>query len=483
MGEINDGDTRSPIGTFVKRILDQRVQPRSVEDMPIFYQNLEEALDVRRNAHNFYSLVQNNWRTSNAVDLCSGDILSLGASEERRAEFLAELRRNPDFTLGSSGVRLMDGHYSYLEDAEKSIATFHGAEAGLIVGSAYEANVAVWTAIPRPGDVILFDALVHASSHEGIRQSLAIEKVEFAHNDIESFRSSVLEIAASQPLIRQGKRSIIVAVESIYSMDGDVCPLRELVEAADDVLGCDGNIQFVVDEAHSIGVIGPKGAGLVCELGLEKEIAVVVHSYGKALGATGAVILGNKTIIDTLVNFGRSITYTTSPSFAFVAAIKSGYALLATAQTRDAQGRIQDLARLFFRSISSHSLWPAAKGQGLLYIPLLDRWEERPFLTHILPISTNQKYTWWLYFHLLSSSYCVFPVDYPIVPIGQSRLRIILHASNTDEQITDFVRLVFEWVDEMIQIEEGRTPDRVSKAAREVYAWMEKEQLTGWGKV
>lgn len=175
----------------------------------------------------------------------------------------------------------MDGHYKYLEDAENFIATFHGMEAGLIVGSAYEANLAVWTAIPRPGDVILFDALIHASSHEGIKQSLAIQKVEFAHNDVQSFRAAVLGIMASQPLIRQGKRSIIVAVESIYSMDGDVCPLRELVEATGDILGCQGSIQFVVDEAHSIGVIGPRGTGLVCELGLEKEIAVVVHSYGK----------------------------------------------------------------------------------------------------------------------------------------------------------------------------------------------------------
>ncbi|KAI1152216.1 5-aminolevulinate synthase [Nemania diffusa] len=483
MEQLEDIERCSPIGTFVKRILDQRTQPHLTGSLPTFYQNLEEALDVRRNAHSFYSLVQNNWRTSNAVDLCSGDILSLGASGERRAEFLAELSRVPDFTLGSSGVRLMDGHYKYLEDAENFIATFHGMEAGLIVGSAYEANLAVWTAIPRPGDVILFDALIHASSHEGIKQSLAIQKVEFAHNDVQSFRAAVLGIMASQPLIRQGKRSIIVAVESIYSMDGDVCPLRELVEATGDILGCQGSIQFVVDEAHSIGVIGPRGTGLVCELGLEKEIAVVVHSYGKALGATGAVILGNKTIKDTLVNFGRSITYTTSPSFPFVAAIKSGYTLLATPQIQEAQYHIQNLARLLFQSISSHPLWLTCQEKGLLRIPLLDGWEERPFLTHIACISANQKHTWWLYFHLLSSSFCVFPVQYPVVPIGQSRLRIILHSTNTEDQITDFVRVIFEWVEEMIQIEDGRSPEIVSKAAREVYAWMKEERLTGWGRV
>lgn len=223
------------------------------------------------------------------MDLCSGDILALGRSDARRGEFLAELARHPGFSTGSGGVRLMDGNYGYLEQAERDIAGFHGAEGGLLVGSAFEANVAVWTAVPRPGDVVVHDALVHASTHEGIKHGLAMEKFEFAHNSVESFRGVLLDVLASQRLVRQGKRSILVAVESIYSMDGDVCPLRELVDVAHEVAGGMGNIQFVVDEAHSVGVVGDKGAGLVCALGLQKSIAVVVHSYGKAIGATGGM--------------------------------------------------------------------------------------------------------------------------------------------------------------------------------------------------
>jgi len=224
---------------------------------------------------------------SDAADFCSGDIPGLARSDARRAAFLAELARHPDFYMGSSGVRLMDGNSTYLEQAEGDIAAFHGAEDGLLVGSAFEANVAVWTALPRPGDVIVYDALVHASTHEGVKQSLAMDSVEFSHNDVQDFRRVLLEVLESHRLVRQGKRSILVAVESIYSMDGDVCPLQELVEAAHKVSEGHGNIQFVVDEAHSIGVVGPKGAGLVCELGLQKDIAVVVHSYGKAIAATG----------------------------------------------------------------------------------------------------------------------------------------------------------------------------------------------------
>ncbi|ESZ94755.1 putative aminotransferase [Sclerotinia borealis F-4128] len=467
--------------TVATRIQDQRVNQRATKALPTFYRNLEEALDVRRASHNFYSIVQNSWQTSNAVDLCSGDILGLGSSPERRSEFLAELARCPGFTTGSSGVRLMDGEYSYLEEVEREIAAFHGVETGLIVGSAYEANIAVWTAIPRPGDVILYDEFVHASTHEGIRQGLAMQKVEFPHSDVDAFRSALLEILVSQPLICQGKRSVLVAVESIYSMDGDVCPLQELVGVAQEIFHSYGNIHFVVDEAHSVGVIGPKGAGLVCELGLQDKIAVVVHSFGKAMGATGAIILGNKTIKSSLANFGRSIIYTTSPSFPFVAAIKSGYTILETGRKQEAQERIQQLGKTFFESITSHATWSMARDTGLISVPLLEGWRDRSFLTHIITISTRERYTFWLYFALLSSGFCTFPVNHPIVPLGHSRLRVILHATNTKDQVRRFVKAIFAWVEEMLEIEEGRTTEKVSIAARDLYTWMRREGLTGYG--
>ena len=264
------------IGPVATKIRGQRMRTDRTKALPVFYRNLEEALDTKRASHTFYTIAQNNWQTNAAVDLCSGDIRGLGASSARRDEFTAELARHPEFRTGSSGVRLMDGDYTYLEQVELQLAAFHGAEAGLIVGSAYEANIAVWTSIVRPGDVIVYDVLVHASTHEGMKQSLAMQRVEFAHNDVKDFRNTLLTILDTYPLIKQGKRSVLVALESIYSMDGDVCPLLELVEAANDVFHEQGNIQFVVDEAHSVGVIGPKGAGLVCQLGLEKEIAIVV---------------------------------------------------------------------------------------------------------------------------------------------------------------------------------------------------------------
>ncbi|KAI0112237.1 5-aminolevulinate synthase [Nemania sp. FL0031] len=482
MGDTNAEVPQPPIITWATRLRDTEPQlPKSGQAQSTFYRNLEEVLDVRRSSGSYYSIVQNAWQVSDAVDFCSGDILSLGRSDVRRAEFLAELARCPDFSTGSGGVRLMDGNYTYLEQAEQEIASFHGAEAGLLVGSAFEANVAVWTAVPRLGDVVVYDSLVHASTHEGIKQSLAIEKFEFPHNDVEGFRRVLAEVFESQGLVRQGKRSVLVAVESIYSMDGDVCPLQDLVDVAYEVSNGYGNIQFVVDEAHSVGVIGPKGAGLVCELGLQEEIAIVVHSYGKALGATGAIILGNKVIKGALANFAKSVIYTTSPSFPFVAAIKSGYTLLKSGHTEEAQERIQNLARLFFELITSHPAWPIAKEKGLLRVPLVDGWEERPFLSHIIPILTRPKYTYWLYFHLLAQSFSVFPVEHPVVPLGQGRLRVIMHSSNNEEQVRRFVKEIFSWVGEMLDIENKVTSNAVSHAANNVYAWMRRENLTGYG--
>lgn len=264
----------------------QILKAPAMKSAPAFYRNLEEALDVRRRDHGLYTLKTNVWKDGGAIDFSSNDTLSLGASGALRAEFMQELERYPNIPPGAGSSRVMDGNYDYLEMVENEIAQFHGAEAGLILGSGFEANLAIFAAIPRPGDAIVYDELVHASTHDGMQQSQAMTRVPFRHNHLDSFRDAMISVCDSQPFIRQGKRCVIVAVESFYSMDGDICPLRELIEAAKEIFP-DGNVQFLIDEAHSTGVIGPRGAGLVCELGLEREVAIRLHTFGKALSASG----------------------------------------------------------------------------------------------------------------------------------------------------------------------------------------------------
>ncbi|KAK7996833.1 hypothetical protein PG989_004873 [Apiospora arundinis] len=464
-----------------------RMRSMKLQDKPAdtFYRNLEEALDQRRAAHSLHCVVESEWQTmqDRVVDFSSNDILSLNARGILRDRFLAELAQNPGFNPGAGGSRLLDGFYPYLEATERDIAAFHGAEASLIVNSGFEANMALWKAIPRPGDVIVYDSLVHASTHEGVESSLAIQKVEFAHNDPKALREVLHSIMDSYPLIRQGTRCVLVAVESVYSMDGDVCLLQELLDVAHEVFQDHDNVKFVVDEAHSTGVFGPKGSGLVCELGLESEVAVRVHTFGKALGATGAGILGSKTIKAALLNFARSAAFTTAPSFPFVATIKAGYDLLQSNEGQQSMDRVQHNARLFYQLLTTHDLWRTARDEGILWVPLDGGWETRTFFTHIVPLWTRPKYLYWLYFHLLSSGYCTWPIEHPVVPPGQGRIRMTVHAANTEAQVVGLVNALFEWVEEILAIEEGCAGKKASRAAAKVYEWMRNEGLEGWGLV
>ena len=138
----------------------------------------------------------------------------------------------------------------------------------------------------------MYNSLVYASTHDGLRQALATDRVAFSHSDVDAFRDTLRDILATRPLLRQGKRSVLIAVEAVYSIDGDMCPLQELVEAGKDFFqDHKGSIQLVVDEAHSIRFTDPKGRGLICELELEKELTMVIHSFGKAISAAGGLCL------------------------------------------------------------------------------------------------------------------------------------------------------------------------------------------------
>lgn len=272
---------------LVSWIKDQKPKGPAMKNVQTFYRNLEEALDVRRADHSLFTRTMSAWKLGKAVDFCSNDLLSLGSGGHIREAFLEELSKHPDFNLYSGGSRLMDGNYSYIEEVEKEIAEFHGSETALLVNSGYEANGAIFAAIPRPGDAIIYDELVHASVHDGLVHSLALCKVPFKHSDVDAFEEALQSVLDSQPLIRDGSRTILVAVESVYSMDGDICPLLELMQAAKDVCGSKVSVEFIVDEAHATGILGPNGGGLVNALGIEKDIAIRLHTCGKALASTG----------------------------------------------------------------------------------------------------------------------------------------------------------------------------------------------------
>ena len=221
-----------------------------------------------------------------APDLFSNDYLSLTRDPALHLAALEKLS-DADLIMGSSGSRLMNGNTSAHVAFESRMKDFFGAPAALLCNSGYEANVAFWRSIPQVGDAIIFDELVHASTRDGMAECRAKNALyPFKHNSVASFRACVLRVLAEHSEIAAGRATVFVAVESLYSMDGDFAPVREIVQVTDALVPAKCS-HIMVDEAHSTGIYGPQGRGLVAMLGLTGRIDTVLHTFSKARAASG----------------------------------------------------------------------------------------------------------------------------------------------------------------------------------------------------
>jgi len=232
------------------------------------------------------------------LDFASNDYLGLSQSPVLEKAAHQALERG--VPLGSGGSRLLRGNHPEHEALEQEAASFFGAEAALFMGGGFQANQAIFSTLPAADDLILYDALVHASAHEGMRIGRA-ETRKFKHNDVADARSVIQEWRSAK-----GSGQIWIAVESIYSMEGDFAPLEDLSN-----LACEHDAILVVDEAHATGVFGPNGKGLAH--GLKAEL-LTLHTCGKGLGVSGGLICGRQLIIDALVNRARPFIFATAPS-------------------------------------------------------------------------------------------------------------------------------------------------------------------------
>lgn len=248
------------------------------------------------------------------VDFSSNDYLSISRRPEVKQAYIAKIQQLGEsgaekFALGSGGSRLLDGNTELAESLERSLAEFHGAEAGLLFNSGYEANTGLLASAPQAGDVVICDEAIHASVHSGIKLSRAGLSIPFAHNcvwqqaehrvnDKNALQSPILRVQSLEGTLQRllegecgaaimaGQRHVFIAVEALYSMDGDIAPLKDIVECVERYLPL-GNGLIIVDEAHSNGIFGDRGQGLVCQLGLESRIWASVLTFGKALGCSG----------------------------------------------------------------------------------------------------------------------------------------------------------------------------------------------------
>jgi 8-amino-7-oxononanoate synthase len=335
------------------------------------------------------------------LDFASNDYLGLA-----RSEFLADAARKAlarEVPVGSGGSRLLRGNHPEHEALEQSAARFFQSEAALFMGGGFQANQAIFSTLPAAEDLILYDALVHASAHEGMRLGRA-ETRAFKHNNVEDARRILEEWRA-----KGGTGQIWIAVESVYSMEGDLAPLTALADIA---VAFDAIL--VVDEAHATGVFGPNGRGLAH--GLEAEL-VTLHTCGKGLGVAGGLICGPRVMIDTLINRARPFIFATAPSPLNAALLQ---AVLEQLQC-DATLTQSAVSRMQFAHACARRIGLPNANLNSQIIPI---------------ILGDDSLTMRIASELQAHGFDVRGIRPPTVPRGTSRLRISVTGNVSDADIT-----------------------------------------------
>ncbi|PDT00415.1 8-amino-7-oxononanoate synthase [Rhizobium chutanense] len=261
------------------------------------------------------------------VDFTSNDFLAFASAPRLKAAIMAAVESG--VPTGAGGSRLLRGNHPEHEALEAEAADFFGAERVLYFGSGYAANSALFSTLPRRDDLIVYDTLIHASAHEGIAASKAAA-IGIDHNDENAFDEAIRNWRSNG-----GRGRPWIAVESLYSMDGDQAPLAALADIADRYEGF-----LVIDEAHATGVFGTGGRGLAA--GLEgRENVLALHTCGKALGVSGALLAVPRVLADYLINRARAFIYSTAPSPLMAAGVREALRMVdAEPERREALERL-----------------------------------------------------------------------------------------------------------------------------------------------
>jgi glycine C-acetyltransferase len=340
---------------------------------------------------------------------CSNNYLGL-ANHPELVEASCEAAGRFGASSGSS--RLISGHMAPHRELEERLSAWKGLEAALVFSTGYQANIGAITTLTGPGDVVISDELNHASIIDATRLSKARVEV-FAHNDMDELEDRLRRC--------DGRRALVVT-ESVFSMDGDLAPLAEIV-----ALSKRYGAWVMVDEAHSAGIFGAGGAGLADELGLSSEIDVHVGTLGKALGSFGAYVAGSRDLVDLLINRARSFIFTTGlpPS---AAAAASAAISICQREPERAAGLRRRVTALSERLREAGLDVPEAQSQ-ILPVRIGDSKEA------VAAMNT-----------LLEGGVYVAAIRPPTVPRGTSRLRLSLMATHSDDQLARAAEALIETV-------------------------------------
>jgi 8-amino-7-oxononanoate synthase len=325
------------------------------------------------------------------------------------------------FGAGSGASRLICGSLAPHHELEETLAAFKQTEAALVFSTGYAAAVGTISALVSKDDIIVIDKLVHASIVDAARLSGAKLRV-FAHNDLDDLEK-ILKWAVTKPVsgawLAKERSRILIVTESIFSMDGDFAPLKEIV-ALKEKYGA----WLMVDEAHATGIVGKNGRGFADECGISNQIEIQMGTLGKALGASGGYICGSRTSIDFLINRARSFIFSTAPVPAAAAAARAAVQFVRSA---DGEKRREKLWQLI-QQLNSKLKTQNSKSSAI--VPLIVGDEQKA-----MELAAG----------LREKNIFVPAIRYPTVARGQARLRVTLTAAHTSDNVKELCDAITEF--------------------------------------
>lgn len=333
---------------------------------------------------------------------CSNDYLGMG---QHPVVLKAAHEALENSGAGAGGTRNISGTTRYHVELEESLADLHNKEAGLVFSSGYVANEGALGTLGKmlPNCIIFSDALNHASMIHGMRDSKA-EKQIYRHNDLEHLESLLKAADPSRPKI--------VAFESVYSMEGDIAPIKEICDLADQY----GAMTYL-DEVHGVGLYGPRGGGVAEERGLMGRIDMIEGTFGKAYGCMGGFITGSAAMVDAVRSFASSFIFTTSLPPSVLAAARAAVEHLKVSDIERQRMR-RNVAQ--FKGVLARADLPFMQGES-----------------HIVPLVVGEPNCCREISEILMNEYNIYvqPINYPTVPKGTERLRLTATAAHSAEQV------------------------------------------------
>lgn len=343
------------------------------------------------------------------TDFYSNDYLGIAHDDTVTNMVNITLAGQKEHLNGSTGSRLLSGNHIWIRRCEYYISQYYNSENALLFNSGYDANLGIMACMGERTDTIIYDELSHASIRDGIRLSTS-RSFSFEHNNIEDLKKKIV----------QATGQIFIVTESIFSMDGDEAPLKEIAAIAKE-----HHAFFIVDEAHAVGLFGKNGCGLVDELGLQEDVFIRVVTFGKGAGMHGAAAICMDDVKNYLVNFCRPFIYSTALPPNDCIAIMTAHEVM---QEKDEDREILKGHIRYFREKISQTKLKLVKGIGPVCAIIFEGNSKAKDISNLL----------------ISDGLGVLPVLSPTVPEGKERLRIILHSFNTREEIDRLIALLMK---------------------------------------